>query len=334
MSKMRFFSRLLPLLLLSVLLTGVVKAQMDVRMHHYMLNCVDFNPGYSGSRGLVNIYAFGRQQWIGFGDGAPHSIFLNFDIPFGYKNMNQLRPGYRMQYSHGLGVHLYRDEVGFLAKNGGEINYAGRFHLRAIGSLSFGVGFRFINDKFDAKWRSPDAAEQDPAIPMANANGVNFDLSFGLFFTAGRGYFGISGQNLLGGGVRDKIAEGLKSSVRVDYAREYYVVAGYDVALPRNWSIEPSFLYRTDLVQHSASVTVRAMYNGLVWFGVGYYVMEGIGGLVGVNLFNGLHIGYSYDYPLSGIRHYTSGSHEIVLGYSFSLIRERKPQQYKSVRYL
>jgi Protein of unknown function (DUF3308). len=47
-----------------------------------------------------------------------------------------------------------------------------------------------------------------------------------------------------------------------------------------------------------------------------------------------LIVGYSYDYPTSSIRKFTSGSHEIILGYSFGLGKEQHPEYYKSVRFL
>lgn len=321
-------------LLLQLTSVEVVLAQLDVRMNHYMLSQQDFNPAFAGSQGLINIYTFGRQQWVGFGKGAPRSVFLNFDIPFGYRKLSQMAPGRRMQYSHGLGAHFARDEAGMLAQNAVEVCYTGRFHLRALGSLAFGLGIRVVNDKFSGEWRTVDAADSDPAIPRIKASGVNFDLSFGLFFNTERGYFGLSAQRLLGSEVRGKIADLYKGPKQMAFAREYYLVAGYDIQLPKRWSLEPSFLYRSDFVQHAANISLRATYNNLVWFGMCYRVVEGVGALVGVNLFNGLRIGYSYDYPTTGIGRFTSGSHEVVLGYSFTLERDKKPQQYKSIRYL
>lgn len=323
---------LLPFLFLFV--PGLVMGQADGRMRQYMFNQLDFNPAYAGSQGVINVYALGRQQWVGFGKGAPQTLFVNFDIPFAYRSLARMTPGKKMQYSHGLGLHLVRDALGFAAVNAAEISYSGRFHLRALGSLSLGLGVRAINDKFDAQWHALDNAESDPSIPLPTASNIAFDLSFGLFFNTNAMYFGVSGQNLLGAHLRNKLSQRMGSKGRLDYARQYYLVAGYNVSLASRWHLEPSVLLRSDLVQHIVSTTVRATYNNLLWFGVSYSVMESVGALVGVYLLNGLRIGYSYDYPTTAIRHFTSGSHEVVLGYSFGLERERLPQQYKSIRFL
>lgn len=324
------------LFFVGVLKTGEVHGQMEVKMRHYTLNQLDFNPAYAGSQGLINVYSFGRQQWVGFGKGAPRSILFSFDMPFSYRKLSQMAPGRKMQYSHGLGVHFVRNEMGFLAENSVQLNYTSRFHLRSIGSLAFAVGFWACNDRFKAEWRAQDGVENDPAVPDAKANTLNLDVSFGVYFDTEHAYFGLSAKNLLGGKLRSRLSKSYKSRPRLDYAREYYIVAGYDISLADRWSLEPSFLYRSDLVQHSVMTTLRAQYNNLVWFGLGYSVKESLGVLLGVNLFNGFRIGYSYDFPLMTreLWKVTSGSHEVVLGYSFSLIRERKPQYYKSVRYL
>jgi bacteroidetes-specific putative membrane protein len=309
-------------------------AQSDGRMRQYMFNQLDFNPGYAGSQGLVNVYAIARQQWVGYGKGAPQTFFVNFDIPFSYRQLSQMSPGKKVQYSHGLGLHLMRDAIGFGATNGVELSYSARFHLRALGSLAFGLGLRALNDQFKAQWLTVDPSDNDPAIPKANANGIAFDVSFGLYYTARSMYFGVSGQNLLGPELRSSLSKSVSKTGRVNYARQYYMVGGYDLNVSSRWNLEPSFLARTDLQQYLLSLTLAAQYNNLFWFGVSYHVFESVGALAGIKLFDTFRIGYSYDYPTGAMGQFTSGSHEIIVGYSFGFEKQTRPQQYKSIRYL
>lgn len=317
-----------------VSLVPTVSAQSDGRMRQYMFNQLDFNPGYAGSQGLINVYALARQQWVGYGKGAPQTFFVNFDVPFSYRKLSQMSPGKKMQYSHGLGLHLMRDAIGFGATNGIELSYSGRFHLRALGSLALGLGIRALNDQFDAQWQTVDPADNDPAIPKAKANGVSFDVSFGIYYTARSMYFGVSGQNLLGADLRKTLSSSISKVGRINYARQYYMVGGYELNVSSRWNLEPSFLARTDLQQYLLSLTLNAQYNNLFWFGVSYHVMESVGALAGIKLFETFRVGYSYDYPTGAIRQFTSGSHEIVIGYSFGVTKQTHPKQYKSIRYL
>ena len=326
--------KVIALYILSVSMVQGVAAQSDGRMRQYMFNQLDFNPAYAGSQGLINVYALARQQWVGYGKGAPQTFFVNFDVPFSYRKLSQMSPGKKMQYSHGLGLHLMRDALGFGATNGIELAYSGRFHLRALGSLALGVGVRALNDQFDAQWLAVDPVDNDPAIPKAKANGVAFDVSFGLYYTARSMYFGVSGQNLLGADLRNQLSSSVAKVGRLNYARQYYMVGGYDLNISSRWNLEPSFLARTDLQQYLLSLTLTAQYNNLFWFGVSYHVTESAGALAGVKLFDTFRIGYCYDYPTGAIGQFTTGSHEIVVGYSFGLAKQTHPQQYKSIRYL
>ena len=54
----------------------------------------------------------------------------------------------------------------------------------------------------------------------------------------------------------------------------------------------------------------------------------------GVNLNNGISVGYGYDLGLSKLRTYHSGSHEVVVGYTFNVDIEKRTKSYKSVRIL
>jgi len=53
-----------------------------------------------------------------------------------------------------------------------------------------------------------------------------------------------------------------------------------------------------------------------------------------MELFNGVRVGYAYDFATSDIRKNSNGSHEFMLSYCFSLSIERSSQRYKSVRFL
>lgn len=332
--RVRWWTKVVAISVLLLFVSIVARAQSDARMRQYMFNQLDFNPGYAGSQGMINVYALARQQWVGFGAGAPQTFFVNFDIPVGYRKLSQMSPGRKMQYSHGFGLHLMRDAIGFGSTNGVELAYSGRFHLRALGSLAFGLGLRALNDQFNAKWQTAVAAENDPAIPKEKANGIAFDLSFGMYYTARNMYFGVSGQNLLGADLRNQLSRNVSKIGRVNYARQYYIVGGYDIAVASRWNLEPHFLARTDWQQYLLSLNLNARYNNLFWFGLGYNVTESVGALAGIILFDTFRIGYSYDYPVGAIRQFSTGSHELVVGYSFGLARQTQPQQYKSIRYL
>ena len=56
--------------------------------------------------------------------------------------------------------------------------------------------------------------------------------------------------------------------------------------------------------------------------------------MIGLQLIEGLKVGYSYDFYTSALMNHNQGSHEILLNYCFKVGVEKAPQKYKSIRYL
>jgi hypothetical protein len=76
----------------------------------------------------------------------------------------------------------------------------------------------------------------------------------------------------------------------------------------------------------SLDLNLKIRYRDLFWTGGSYRVRDSFSFLAGM-LFhskkNGVfEVGYSYDYTISKINHYTSGSHEIILKYNYKLKRQ------------
>ncbi len=76
------------------------------------------------------------------------------------------------------------------------------------------------------------------------------------------------------------------------------------------------------------------MYNKKFWAGVTYRVGSAVVGMIGLDILNGVKVGYSYDFDTSALSSSSNGSHEIMVGYSFKVGIEKIPQKYKSIRFL
>jgi len=53
-----------------------------------------------------------------------------------------------------------------------------------------------------------------------------------------------------------------------------------------------------------------------------------------LELFNGIRLGYSYDFTLSDMAINSKGSHEFMVNYCFDLGLGKSPMKYKSIRFL
>ena len=119
-------------------------------------------------------------------------------------------------------------------------------------------------------------------------------------------------------------------------ARHYYATAGYDLQMANPlFEVMPSFVLSSDGRVNQLYVNTNVRYNKRFWGGVSYRTGENaVVGIVGVELFNGIRVGYSYDFDFSKLNTVSNGSHELTVGYCFDLSMEKSPQKYKSIRFL
>jgi hypothetical protein len=57
-------------------------------------------------------------------------------------------------------------------------------------------------------------------------------------------------------------------------------------------------------------------------------------GMAGLEILNGVKIGYSYDFETTDLVGFQKGSHEIMVSYAFKVGVEKASQKYKSIRFL
>jgi type IX secretion system PorP/SprF family membrane protein len=96
----------------------------------------------------------------------------------------------------------------------------------------------------------------------------------------------------------------------------------------------PSVFVQSDTRVTKIDLNTVFMYNKKLWAGVTYRVGSALVGMVGVNILNGIKIGYSYDFDTSALSNYSKGSHEVMIGYDFRIGIDRVPEKYKSIRFL
>ncbi len=317
---------------LLILLLGIypimkMYGQQYPQVSQFMYDHTSTNAGSAGSMDMVCTSVIARQQWVGF-TGAPQDFILNVNAPFNLFGA-----------SHGVGLSIYRDTYGFNADIQLQLSYAYRVTV-GDGKLGIGVSGAFLNRAVDGtKWHIPENGTNfwdlsgDNAIPKGKQNEFAFDMGAGLFYRTEDLYVGVSSTHLLES--KFKFPDNNGNEAIDKLTRHYFVTASYNITLANpSFEIIPSVFIASDISVTSLDVNTTLLYNKKFWGGVTYRPGSAIIGMLGIEILNGLKIGYSYDFPTSKIINHSQGTHEIVLNYCFKIGVERSPQKYKSIRFL
>jgi hypothetical protein len=79
---------------------------------------------------------------------------------------------------------------------------------------------------------------------------------------------------------------------------------------------------------------LNAKYGDHLWGGMTYRLDDALVLIAGYNINENLKFGYAYDITTSDLKSESSGSHEILLRYSFKMRPPGKlPTHYRNIRY-
>ncbi|MBI1286871.1 MAG: type IX secretion system membrane protein PorP/SprF [Flavobacteriales bacterium] len=301
---------------LALLFIGTtVFAQQDPQLTMNMFNRLYANAGYAGSNNGICANALHRQQWVGF-NGRPITTLINVD-------------GTVKVLHGGVGISILSDKLGAQYSGGVKLSYAYR-HTLGPGTIGVGVDVGFLYNTLDGSQLDP-IQEGDPNIVNSKSSGIAPDLGVGVYYHTDNLYAGISANHLIGPTI--KFEQGSTLS-KYTVARHYYAMAGYTWHLPNpDWALNPSIFLKTDAASVQFDINVRALWRNMVWAGVSYRIDDAVGVMAGVQI-KQFRVGYSYDITTSGLNKYSSGSHEIMLGYCYKLKSPVANQRYRNVRFL
>lgn len=298
-------------------------SQFDGQNSQYMNNARAFNPAAVGGGGMIETILQHRIQWIGMPNAGQTT---NFSIGSPLKIADK---------TNGIGISFLIDEFARIKNQSLAIQYAYKLNL-GDGILSLGANLGFINISLNTdtlrKINIGDFHEaNDQAIPTgSNATGMSLDIGFGAWYSTDIWYSGISIQRLN----QPLIELGENHSFKA--RPTLFVTGGYTFQSELYPQIEykPSALFRSDFASWQIELGAIAEISKKYKAGLAYRYQDALIVLAGMNVAPGLFIGYAYDLPASSTIRATSGSHSILLSYSFEYVFSKTNSKYKSIRIL
>jgi type IX secretion system PorP/SprF family membrane protein len=226
----------------------------------------------------------------------------------------------------GVGLTVYAaDGLGVEKNLNARLAYAYRADLGS-GRIGIGVDFGMHQKSLNgSKFVYNDA--NDNNIPTGNVSGSTFDLGFGAYYNTDKLYVGLSSAHLTEGEINyDNITSSL--------ARHYYLMAGYSLDLTSSLTLKPMVQLKSDAVSTQADINANLFINSRYWVGASYRLQDAIVLMAGLEIMPNLKLGYAYDLTTSEIKTYSSGTHEIMLGYCYKPVKVVKRQFHRNVRFL
>lgn len=304
------------LVVVLMITTQVLRAQQDPLFSQNMFNHMTVNPAFAGEQGRWMISGIYRNQWQSM-EGAPETYAFNIDAPLKIKRMDG-----------GIGFNLMNDKAGMLSTMHLMLNYSYKVRLN-FGVLSLGTKLGIVNTKIDGEYYIPDGnASDDPALNQESVSKSMFDMGLGVFLTGNKFYSGIAISHI----TKPKMKVG--QTGEFFFGRHLCVTGGYTVEISPKFDVQPSVFMNTDFISSQFNMNANLVFNKMIWGGVSYRYQEAVIFMGGMELKNGIMVGYSYDWNMGSVGRYIGGSHEVTIAYGFGVRVAKKQKIYKSVRFL
>jgi type IX secretion system PorP/SprF family membrane protein len=281
-----------------------ISAQQDSQYTQYMYNMNVVNPAYAtGMQSMLDIGTLYRTQWVGV-VGAPKTLTVFAHMPVNKKIE--------------MGFSLISDDIGDGAKkeNNFFVDFAYILQMNDSHRLSLGLkaGATSIQTNFNGfKFESAS-----PDFAFENVNILKPNIGIGAYYFNDVYYVGLSAPNLL----NSKHIE--ERSGISDYGSEnihVFFTGGYVFTLSDSFKLKPAFMSK--FVQGTpiaVDISANVLYNDKFELGAAYRVGDAISALMNVKVTPSIRVGYAYDYTISNLGQFNSGTHEIFLLFNLDLL--------------
>lgn len=285
-----------------------VQAQQDPQFTQYFDNTLFVNPAYAGSRGMLNVTAIHREQWVGF-TGRPKSSTVSIHSPLKYQSL-------------GLGLTTVADEIGPVKQNMVYGDFSYRLKFQKNRKLVFGLkgGVNMINiGKTDLE----TIKDGDPKLLLNVRNKINPNFGTGIFYHTPAFFLGISCPKIL-----EHSYDGSSTNME---RRHYYLVTGGVFRVNQDWKLRPTTQVKfTQGAPVSVDMSVAGICSEKFWIGVMYRLDAAFGVFTQFQVSNQFKIGIASEFGTQEIRKYNYGTFEIMASYDFNFKKEgiRSPRYF------
>ena len=286
-------NKLLPILILCVSSTF---AQQEPQFAQYFDNTLYVNPAYAGSKGVLNLMALHREQWVGF-DGRPRSTTLSIQSPLSYESV-------------GLGLTFVNDVVGPLTQTMAYGDFSYTLKFAGNRKLAFGLkaGANLINLGTS---NLSTTTEGDPSFLQSVHNRVNPNFGLGVYYHTPKFFIGASSPKLVERSYTPFDQTTLEK-------RHFFGIAGLVFNAGRMWKIRPTTQLKiTNGAPLSLDLSLAGIFDDRFYIGAMYRLDAATGVFIQYQMTPQFKAGFATEFGTQAIRKYNDGTFELMLSYDF-----------------
>lgn len=257
----------------------------------YMYNMNVLNPAYAGARADLSIGLLTRSQWVGI-DGAPKT--------------NTFSVNSRVKNGIGLGLSVVQDKIGLFEDTNINLDISYTLITSQKSRLALGIKTGFSNFTNNL---SQGITPDNDVYEDLTGNNINFGV--GAYYYNQSFYAGLSIPKLLKTPkftIENNYTTGISEHINL------FATAGKVFIVDDNLKFKPSTLIKYSAgLPLSFDINSNFLYKDQFEVGLSYRYDDSVSGMFAIILDKRLRIGYAYDYTLTNLGNFNSGSHEIML---------------------
>ena len=292
---------LLTLTFIGALFTA--KSQQLHFMSQYLQHNSMYNPAAAGMTKKNMVGVSYRSMWSSFpGNPKTYMIYGDFELK---------------KLKAGIGTYIYRDETGPTSRTGIQLAYS--YHIKARNDKSrFGIGLELRGLQYAIDKNKLSASLGSDPVHGSAENKFAVDAGAGLYWTNDKLTAGVAVSQLIQSKL--KLADVPNAKEGGKLYRHYNFTANYRLQTGDDIFLIPNAMVR--VIENSPSefdFGTRLEYQDKVWWGLNWRVRQFWSLQAGVKILQRVRASYSYDYYVSPIGVFTSGSgaHEVGLQFEF-----------------
>ncbi len=275
-------------------------AQNDPQYTQFMFNKVGYNPAFAGNDQILKVATIYRKQWNGI-EGAPTTMNLHAHMPFAKDRC-------------GAGLSITSERIGYYNTTFAELSYAYRIPI-GDNYLSIGLNGRMERGVSDQTQATVNDINDNLLITTEPSETFAPNFGVGFLFSGNKFFVGFSRPQMLNNGSYQNIE---LDDVKGYRLKTNYLMGGITLPISSKIKFQPTFLI-SYLPNAPTGIDVNAGFTffDALFAGLSYRLEDSADILVGYQISKQLRLGAAYDFTLSELNQYTSGSFEFTLQYLF-----------------